>query len=189
MKNFDHSWRKQLLSYAKGKVLEISVGTGTNFNYYPLAVEVVATDTSIRMIEKAKTKAAENGVKATFMVAPVEELQLEANSFNTIVSTFSLCESGNPLWILNQFNKWCKPNGTILLLEHGLSNNSIIRWLQKKWAPQYYKKTGCHPDTDIKDILEHAAPVIKKVEQKMGGTIYMIWASPNFSKFTSTVKE
>jgi ubiquinone/menaquinone biosynthesis C-methylase UbiE len=177
-KKTENEWRKQLLSYAKGKVLEISVGEGINFEHYPPQVNATVTDMSARMIEKAKQLAIENGIKAEFIVSREEDLQFEPHSFDTIVSIFSLCAYGDPVQVLNQFNTWCKPDGTILIMEHGLSKYGIGRFLQRLWEPYHYRKTGCHLNMDIKTILENSAPRIKRVERKLGGIIYMIWASP-----------
>ena len=47
-------WREKLLSSAKGKVLEVAVGAGANFQYYPSGVEVTAVDFSGEMLKKAK---------------------------------------------------------------------------------------------------------------------------------------
>jgi len=52
-KSFDDKWRKRLLSFAKGKILEVSVGAGANFKFYPIDAEVTAVDISADMIEKA----------------------------------------------------------------------------------------------------------------------------------------
>lgn len=171
-------WRKQLLSYAKGHVLEVSVGEGLNFPYYPQRVKVTATDTSARIIEKARKVAIDKAVNARFVVSPVGSLQLPPHSFDTIVSTFSLCACENPVQVLNRFNEWCKPGGNILLLEHGLSNLRGLQWLQQKCDNWYYKKSGCHLDKNIKAVLECAEPTIKRIERKAAGIIYMAWLNP-----------
>jgi ubiquinone/menaquinone biosynthesis C-methylase UbiE len=49
----------------------------------------------------------ERGLKASFIVSPVEELQFGIESFDTIVSTFTLCAYENPASVLTQMNSWC----------------------------------------------------------------------------------
>jgi ubiquinone/menaquinone biosynthesis C-methylase UbiE len=131
---------KAIASYAKGNILEMGVETGNNFKHYPIGVQVTATDLSARMIEKAKAAAASSGVEAKFIVSPEEDLHFEAGSFDTIISTFSLSAYENPALVLSQFSKWCKPDGTILLLEYGVSKHKWVNWLQNKWAPYHYKR-------------------------------------------------
>lgn len=50
-------WRQQLLSHAKGQVLELAVGAGANFPFYPPKVKITATDFSEAMLDKAKKAA------------------------------------------------------------------------------------------------------------------------------------
>jgi ubiquinone/menaquinone biosynthesis C-methylase UbiE len=175
--SLENEWRRQLLSYAKGNVLEVEVGEGNNFNYYPLGVNVTATDLSAKMIEKAKTKAIMKGVKAKFIVSPVENLELEEQSFDTIISTFSLSAYENPYQVLEKFNHWCKPDGKILLLEYGLSKYVLVNWLQQKWEPFHYRRMGTHINRDFLFIISGSSLVVKKVEVKYAGIVYLVWAS------------
>ena len=169
--------RRRILSYARGSVLEISVGTGVNFNYYPLHVKVTATDISARMVEKARSKAIEKGINAEFIVSSTEELDLPLHSFDTIVSTFSIGEYGNPISVLNQFNDWCKPGGAILLLEQGLSNYMLLKLFQKMLAPHHYKRTGRHIDFDFKAVIDNSLLTIQTLERKFGGMLYIVLAT------------
>ena len=177
-KNLEHKWRKQLLSYAHGNVLEVSTGTGENFKHYPLPVRVTATDTSKRLINVAKAEAMKYGINAEFVLSPVDELNFAAHRFDTIVSTFSISEYENPVWILEKLSGWCKPGGSLLILERGLSNYSAVRLIQQKWDSRFHKTSGSHINRDVKAIIHDAGLNLKKMERKMAGVIYMVCASP-----------
>jgi ubiquinone/menaquinone biosynthesis C-methylase UbiE len=170
-------WRKQLLAAARGNILEVGVEAGINFRYYPEGVQVTATGTGERMIAKARTAALTYGIDARFIASPVEELVIPARSFDTIVSTFSLSAYNKPAVVLNKFNDWCKPEGTILLLEYGLSKYGLVSWLQKKWAPVHYKKTGNHIDRNLVSLIAGSNLRLKKVEIKYIGAVYLVWAA------------
>ena len=173
----EHKWRERLLSYARGNILEVGVGLGVNFKYYPPGANVTATDISARMIEEAKKKATAMGVNANFIVSPLEQLPVQCRSFDTIISTFSLSSYENPEHTLNQFCKWCRPGGEILLLEYGLSKYAPVNWLQRKWGPYHYRKTGTHINRDILTILTASNFCVNRVEVKCAGIVYIIWAS------------
>ena len=51
-------YRKTLLSFAQGRVLEMGIGTGANLQYYdgPSVKELVGVDWSEQMLMKAFTK-------------------------------------------------------------------------------------------------------------------------------------
>src|SRR5215813_548758 len=48
--------RKQLMSQARGKILDVACGTGLNFPFFPSTSAVIATDLSPRMLEIAQQK-------------------------------------------------------------------------------------------------------------------------------------
>lgn len=173
----EDDWRKQLLSHATGRILEVEVGIGNNLKYYPKGVAVTATDMSTRMIDKAKIVAKERGIAATFINSSIEDLHLEPQSFDTIISTFSLSAYPNPSFVLHLFNKWCKPDGTILLLEYGLSRYDVVNWMQRKWGSYYYRRTGTHIDRDMLTLISGSKLRVKKVEVKYAGIVYLIWAT------------
>ena len=173
----EHEWRKELLSQANGDVLEIGVGVGDNFKYYPAGVNITATDMSARIIEQARAEAKTRGVNAAFHICTVEGVELQDRTFDTIVSTFSLSGCDDPLQILKQFNKWCKPDGTILLLEYGLSRYQLISWIQRKWDNYHYKKTGNHLNLDMLSLIVDSNLRVKKIEVKYAGIIYLVWAA------------
>jgi ubiquinone/menaquinone biosynthesis C-methylase UbiE len=173
----EHEWRKELLSHARGKVLEVGAETGNNFKYYPPGVHVTATDMSGRMIEKAKQEAIAKGVKAEFIVSHVEDLQLPVQGFDTIISTFSLSACENPVPVLKRFNNWCRPDGVILMMEYGLSKYGLVNWLQQKWQPYHYRRTGRHINRDMLSLISESRIRIKKLELKYAGIVYLMWAS------------
>jgi ubiquinone/menaquinone biosynthesis C-methylase UbiE len=129
------------------------------------------------MVESAKAGAARKGINARFIVSPVESLELEEQSFDTIISTFSLSAYENPSLVLDQFSKWCKPEGKILLLEYGLSRHGLVNWLQQKWEPFHYRRMGTHINRDILAIISGSKLMVKKVEVRYAGIVYLVWAS------------
>jgi len=174
----EQQWRRQLLSYARGQILEVGVGTGINFNYYPLGVSVTATDTSARVMERAKEAALVKGVKTKFIVSPVEDLRLSPRSFDTIVSTLTLSAFERPVRVMERLNEWCREDGMILLMEYGLSKHKIVRSIQKICNPYYYKATGSHLDRDMLALLNESRFNVKRVEMKYAGVVHLVWASP-----------
>jgi ubiquinone/menaquinone biosynthesis C-methylase UbiE len=174
--SLENEWRKQLLSYANGNVLEVEVGEGNNFNYYPIGVNVTATDLSARMVERARVNAIAKGIKAKFIVSPVENLELGEQSFDTIISTFSLSAYEDPSLVLDRFSKWCKPDGKVLLLEYGLSRYGLVNWLQQKLGPYHYKRMGTYINRDMLSIISGSKLMVKRVEVKYSGIVYLVWA-------------
>lgn len=177
-KQVQNKWRKQIFQSVKGKTLEVAVGAGMNFSYYPKDIEYLGVDFSPQMIEHAKESAKKYGVKANFIVSDVECLDFPNNSFDTIVSSGSFCGYENPVHVLNLFNKWCKEDGQILLLEHGLFSVPTLAWIQKKLDKLAVHAIGCHQNRDILEIVKQSNLIIQKHERGILGYLYLIWAKP-----------
>lgn len=57
-------WRRALWDQAQGpRILEIGVGTGVNFPYYPNGVRVVAIDLSPRLLGRARARASKENLQ------------------------------------------------------------------------------------------------------------------------------
>jgi ubiquinone/menaquinone biosynthesis C-methylase UbiE len=107
------------LQQASGKVLEVAVGTGKNLNYYPRGCRIIAVDLSREMLNIARNRAAKLAKQVSFLVADAEALPFPDNSFDTVVSSVSTCTFPNPVAALKEIARVCRPEGKVLLLEHG----------------------------------------------------------------------
>jgi len=174
--NHAYKFRQRIFQEAEGKVLEVSIGSGLNFPYYNRNIELTGIDFSHEMLKTARNAAKNYPFKTTFIQEDVESVELSANSFDTIVSSGSLCAYQDPIHVLNSFQKWCKPEGKILLLEHGLCTNKIVGWLQKLLNPIILKHAGCNQSRDISDIVKKSNLKVIREERHFGGYLYLIWA-------------
>ena len=171
--------RRVLISNAHGKTLEIGTGTCKNLKYYKLRKleSLYLTDYSINMLDEAKIKVEKHFTSWKYWLNPIP-IQLEQvdatklpypdNYFDTLVSTFTLCSFDDPQVALKEFKRVLKENGTLLLLEHGLSCKDtpkpntlkydyINRFLNKK-ANIHYSNWGCKWNRDIGDIVLSTFP-------------------------------
>lgn len=129
-------WRELLWSKVEGThVLEVGVGTGNNFPYYPADAEISAIDFSEKMLKYARDKARKQGVRVRLQRMDVQNLQFEDNTFDTVVASFTFCSVPDPLRGLMEVERVCKPEGSVFLLEHVLSTNRILAWLMNLTAP------------------------------------------------------
>ncbi|MGP4038646.1 class I SAM-dependent methyltransferase [Gracilibacillus sp. D59] len=173
-------WRKKLIKKAYGNVLEVGVGAGANFPFYTKeTVQVTGVDFSSEMIKSAKQSASNYHFHTEFLEEDVDHLTFAPNSFDCIVSTLSLCSYAKPHELMNKFNDWCREDGTVLLMEHGLSSNLFLSYTQKIIDPLHKKIAGCHCNRDIGKIVKHSDLQIKNIETYWSGILYLIWAIPN----------
>ena len=182
--------RRSLLYYhAKGTVLEVGAGTGRNIGFYPSSTvdRVLMSDASAEMLSKAKAKIKDQ--IATYpkpqyacMEADCQALDFPDNSFDTVVDTFGLCSYDDPAETLREMARVCKPEGKILLLEHGRSKtwDWITNYLDKH-AERHAKNWGCVWNRDLDDIVKGSGLKVETLWTWHYGTTYYMVCRPNKS--------
>jgi phosphatidylethanolamine/phosphatidyl-N-methylethanolamine N-methyltransferase len=113
------SWRRLAFSRVQGeRILEVGVGTGKNFSFYPAGASITAIDLSPRMLRRARRKAERDGVDVDLREMNIERLQFEDSSFDSVIATFVFCSVTHPVEGLAETRRVCKKDGKIVLLEH-----------------------------------------------------------------------
>jgi ubiquinone/menaquinone biosynthesis C-methylase UbiE len=111
--------RGALLAGAAGRVLELGAGTGLNLAHYPAGLEqLVLTEPEAPMLERLRARAAALGMPTTVVAAPAERLPFADRSFDTVVSTLTLCTVGDLAAALREVRRVLAPGGRLLFLEH-----------------------------------------------------------------------
>jgi len=171
--------KKKLLSKANGKVLEVACGIGSNIPLLPVGSEVTAVDLSPRMLEVSRENATQNGLNVNFAVMDAEKLEFPDGTFDTVISTLSTCTFPNPIKALQEMKRVCRPNGLILLLEHG---HSSIPWLanyQDRHEYQHYEDhAGCRLNQDPLDVVQSSGIKVLKSKRNILGMFHSIEAMP-----------
>lgn len=173
-----YRFRRRIFQEAKGNVLEVAIGSGLNFPFYGSGIELTGVDFSPEMLKKAEHAAKDYFFQTTLIQNDVERLDFNENSFDTIVSSTSFCAYQEPVNVLNKFQKWCKPEGKILMLEHGISQNKLLAGMQKMIDPLALKVVGCHQNRNISAIVKNADVKLVREERYLAGSLYLIWAKP-----------
>lgn len=179
--------RALLYFHAKGQVLEVGAGTGRNLGYYPgekTVQKVFITDLSEKMLLKAREKIKEMPLKerSRYEVATADATDLRSypdNSFDTVVDSFGLCSFDDPIAVLRELQRVCKPDGKILLLEHGRSHKyeGLTNYLDKH-AERHAKNWGCCWNRNIIKIVSDSGLVLDKLDTWHFGTTYYAVCRP-----------
>ena len=159
--------RSQIVPLAKGRVLEIGIGTGLNLSFYdPQRVDlVVGVDPSADMQHLARDRAARCQVPVEMIALELGQIQAEDASFDDIVCTFTLCTIPDALAALGEMRRVLKPGGRLLFCEHGLAPDlPVVRW-QRRLTPLWKPLAGgCHLDRDIPALIEAGGFHIRQLD-------------------------
>ncbi|WP_020575833.1 class I SAM-dependent methyltransferase [Actinopolymorpha alba] len=122
--------RRWVCGRARGTTLEIAIGTGANLRYYPDAVDVTGIDWSPAMLRAAHRQATQVHRAVTLHQADASALPFPAATFDTVVSTFSLCCVPDERATLIEALRVLRPGGHLLLADHVAASFWPLRALQ-----------------------------------------------------------
>jgi len=181
--------RKNLFRKASGDVLEVAVGTGNNLRHYPKDCQITLSDLSCAMLKIASQKALKQRLTVSIQEMDAESLEYSDDAFDTVVDSLSLCTFTQPVQALREMARVCKPNGQILLLEHGRSSKeSLARWQDKK-AGKHAKHFGCHWNRNILGLVGEANLVITSSKLYCFGVFHAIEIKPTSMSIESLRKQ
>jgi ubiquinone/menaquinone biosynthesis C-methylase UbiE len=152
-------YRRRALKSASGEVLEIGFGTGLNLPYYPPAVKSLVVIDS----ERPLPGRVQRRIEARRL--PVEVKRVDAqrplpfndNSFDTVVTTFTLCSIEDAGAALTEMRRVLKPEGQYLFFEHGRSDDEGIARLQDRLTSmQRVIACGCNLNRPIDRLIRES---------------------------------
>jgi ubiquinone/menaquinone biosynthesis C-methylase UbiE len=159
--------RRKVVPQAKGRVLEVGMGSGHNIPFYdPSQIEFVwGLEPSEGMRRKARRRLAEAAFEIKWLDLPGEEIPLEDDSVDTVLLTFTLCTIGDPRAALEQMRRVLKPGGRLLFAEHGAAPDVGVRKWQERINPSWKRLAGgCNINRDVPTALEEGGFEIQELE-------------------------
>lgn len=176
-------WREKLWAHVhRGHVLEVGVGTGKNFSYYPKDVHGTAIDLSEKMLERARNRATRYGLAVELLQMDAQALAFPDHSFDYVVATFVFCSVSDPVLGLSELRRVCKPNGRVLLLEHMRPESSGLGKLFDLLNPIAVRLTGANINRRTVENVRRAGLEIERLENLTpSGIVKLIVATPGGS--------
>jgi len=148
--------REWIMKRVRGEVLEMGFGGGVNLSYYPPQVKTLtAIEPNAAMRDRAVKRIEKSGRTVTLIARGIDKKQLLAEaSFETIVSTWSLCTIADPAAAMKEVYRLLRPGGRFLCVEHGLSPDpDVATWQHRLSGVTQKWGGGCHLDRDIGKIV------------------------------------
>jgi ubiquinone/menaquinone biosynthesis C-methylase UbiE len=172
------SLRRSLLQRASGTVLEVAIGTGKNLSFYSEGCRITTVDISPEMLNVARQRAAKLSLPDWFAVVDAENLPFRDKSFDTVVSSLSTCTFPRPVNALREISRVCRPDGRILLLEHGRSDREWLGRWQDRHADKFAKPLGCHWNREPLRLVHKAGLKVNDARRVFFGVFHQIEAEP-----------
>jgi len=168
--------RRMALKDVKGTVLELGFGSGHNLPFYPDGVErVVAVDPSAASAKLARKRIAAAPFPVEYRNLTGERLDAPDQSFDAVVSTYTLCTVMDPVAALEQVRRVLKPGGSFHLLEHGLAVDPKVQaWQRRLNGFSNVAFGGCNLTRDIEQLVRGAGFGFERIDK------YYLEGEPKF---------
>ncbi len=169
--------REWIAERARGRVLEVAIGTGRSLEFYAPDVELTGVDLSPAMLRRARRRAAELGLTPAFRVADVEHLPFTDASFDTVVCALGLCSIPRPDVAVREMARLLAPGGSLLLLDHIGSSWPpvwVAQWLLERVT---ILTSGEHLTRRQLAVVRAAGLDVVETERLKAGTIERIRAT------------
>ena len=169
--------RRKMVPHARGRVLEIGVGTGANLPFYRSGACITAIDESPDMLTVAASRAARLDNCVSLGQMDVESLAFPAGRFDTVVASFVFCSVIDQTRALSELHRVLDRPGVLLLLEHMRPHSRPLAWLADMLNVPWYNFNGrCHLNRETQQSVVDAGFRLMKVESVLGGLVRLIIA-------------
>jgi ubiquinone/menaquinone biosynthesis C-methylase UbiE len=173
--------RRALLAGVRGETLEIGFGTGLNLPHYPPGIERLTTvDVNPGMGALARKQVDRSPIQVDRRVLDGESLPMGNATFDSVVSTWTLCSIPDVRRAIGEIYRVLRPAGCFFFVEHGLADEPNTRKWQHRLNPvQKIIGDGCHLTRDMEELIRSGGFHFVRLERlymekvpRAGGYLY-----------------
>ena len=158
--------REQLVAGARGRVLEIGIGSGLNLPFYPRELDLLlGLDPSRELLQMAKRRSSWVHFPVELSEGRAEDIPLDEGAVDQVVMSWTLCSVADPLQALAEVRRVLRPGGSLLFVEHGRAPGPrVARW-QDRLTPVWRRVAGgCHLNRAIGELVGQAGLHLVELE-------------------------
>ncbi len=151
--------REKVVPLARGRVLEIGIGSGLNIPFYNTdqVDHLWGLDPSAEMWSIAQKSARKHLIETEFIQSGAESIPLDNNCADTVVMTYTMCTIGEVQSALDEIKRVLKPGGKLIFCEHGIAPDKNVQRWQSRINPTWRKLAGgCNLNRPIPALLERS---------------------------------
>lgn len=168
LKVFDNGRERapQVLDLFPGaQLLEVGVGTGLSVPLLPRNIEITAIDVSQKMLNQTRKRLGSLGIY-NVQLFKMDALQLEFpdNSFDRILAAYFISTVPDPVKVILEMKRVCRPQGKLVFLDHFQCEVPAIAFLEKLFSPLFYR-LGFHAGLELQELMAQTGLEVDRIEK------------------------
>jgi ubiquinone/menaquinone biosynthesis C-methylase UbiE len=158
--------RERYVPKARGRVLEIGIGSGHNLAFYgPDVLSVTGVDPAPELTARARERARALPCPVNVLEVSGEAIPADSASFESIVCTWTLCSIPDVARALAEMRRLLTPDGRLFFIEHGRAPDAAVARWQDRLEPLWKRiGGGCHLTRPMRGLIEDAGFRIDALE-------------------------
>ena len=161
------------------QILEVGAGTGTSFPAYPTHCNITGVDLAPDMLARARQKIADNGWRHLKVIEMnALDLKFPDNSFDYVMAFHVVTVVPDPVRMIAEAKRVCKPSGRIVIVNHFTSDVPVLGTLTRAMDP-LTRWLGWRTDLQLKPFIETTGLIIEKVYKINKTSLYTVVLARN----------
>ena len=161
--------RSRYVPRTSGRVLEIGFGTGLNLAHYATGADaptgLVALEPAPAIAALAASRLAKTSLPVEVLSASAEEIPAPDATFDTVLSTWTLCSVPNVYQALREMRRVLRRSGQLVFVEHGASPEaSVLAWQRRLQPAWKLIGGGCHLARRADQLIQDAGFLVQELE-------------------------
>jgi len=137
-------------------ILEVGVGTGINVGLYPGNCHVTGIDLSASMLERARDRVARQALpNVRLLEMDAARMTFPDDSFDIVYAPYLVSVVPDPVQVVGEMRRVCRPGGKIIILNHFRSPNAVLSRIERTISPLTVH-VGFKSDLDLPGFLTQA---------------------------------
>ncbi|MFI5371921.1 MAG: class I SAM-dependent methyltransferase [Candidatus Eisenbacteria bacterium] len=171
--------RGRVLRDAVGDVLELGVGAGATFQFYPHAVRrLTGLDVSRAMLDRARSLAVGLRFPVDLVEVDFQTLSFRDSAFDTVVCSLALCGIPDPPCLFGEIRRVLRPGGRLLAIEHVRPRFPGLGLVADLSVPITERLVGCAFNRRTPEMARAAGFKVRELEHRLLGTFVSFVATP-----------
>jgi phosphatidylethanolamine/phosphatidyl-N-methylethanolamine N-methyltransferase len=147
------------------KLLEVGIGTGLSLPLLSKNIDITGIDLSQKMLDHARKRVKDLKLKNVRLVKmDATKLEFPDNSFDRVLAAYFISTVPDPVKVVEEMKRVCRPGGYLVFLNHFQSDNGFVGICEKVISPLFYR-IGFRTDLNLHKLFRDTGLPIETLER------------------------